>query len=290
MMKEKITCEILNYNDYKTVINMVEHIKGYNILDYILIVDNGSTDSSYKILSNMYCNEKTIKVISSNKNGGYGFGNNFGIKYAFNKLNSKYIIVSNPDVLFKEKLIQELKRVIKREDAALVSGTQKINGSIVQQRAWKVPTPFQWAFDELKIGRLLGVGKKFYYPSSYYKKAISQVECVVGAMFMIDAEKFLTVGGYDEDMFLFCEETTIGYKLKKANYKSFLLNYEYYDHLHSATINKSIPSAIKRLRILHTSEKIFDKKYMKISFAESILIKLIFHLSILELKIKSILR
>lgn len=287
-MNENITCEILNYNDANTVIKMVDSIKKYNLLDYILIVDNGSTDSSYSTLKEKYRSNIKVKVISSGENGGYGYGNNYGINYAYNILHSKYVIVSNPDVFFSEKLIMKLKAVLKHKKIALASGTQKVNGKIVEHRAWKVPTPFQWAFYDLKLGRILGIGKKFYYPASYYNGSISQVECVVGAMFMIDAEKFLNVGGYDEEMFLFCEETTIGQKLKKAGYKSMLLNNEYYDHLHSVSINKSIPSAINRLKILHESELIFDRKYQKSSFLQLKIISYIFKLSILELKLKSI--
>lgn len=288
-MNENITCEILNYNDANTVINMVDSIKKYKSLDYILIVDNGSSDDSYEILKNKYRNNIKIKVISSGENGGYGYGNNYGINYAYNVLHSKYVIVSNPDVFFTESLVVRLKKVFQNiKDVALVSGTQKVNGKIVAHRAWKIPTPFQWACYELKLGRLLKVGEKFYYPSSYFKDPISQVECVVGAMFMIDAEKFLNVDGYDAEMFLFCEETTIGYKFKEKGYKCFLINNEYYDHLHSVSIDKNIPNVIKRMKILYKSELIFDKKYQKSSPLELKMIKCIFKLALLELKLKNI--
>ncbi|MPW14602.1 glycosyltransferase [Lactobacillus helveticus] len=283
-MDDNVTCEILNYNDAATVINMVAKIKDYQALSYILIVDNGSTDDSLEILSQKYAVDSKILVVGSGKNGGYGYGNNFGIEYAAKKLHSKYVIVSNPDVFFEEKLIKIMKTTLKECKAALVSGTQKINGNIVNRRAWKVPRPLEWACLETKIGQHLG--GHFYYPASYYKGDISQVECVLGAMFMIDVDKFLEVGGYDEDMFLFCEETTLGFKLKEKGYKSYIINGYYYDHLHSTTINKNIPSVIKKLKILYSSEILFDKRYQNMTLLEEIGVKMIFKLSILKNKIK----
>ena len=44
---------ILNYNDYKTTIEMLEQIKDYKTINYIIVVDNNSVDNSYEILTQL---------------------------------------------------------------------------------------------------------------------------------------------------------------------------------------------------------------------------------------------
>ena len=52
---------ILNYNDYNTTSDYLELIGNYKCLDYIIVVDNNSTDNSYQKL--LKYNNKKIKVI-----------------------------------------------------------------------------------------------------------------------------------------------------------------------------------------------------------------------------------
>ena len=66
---------VLNYNDYKTTIKLIQMIKNYDSIDLIVVVDNCSTDKSYKKI-NEYTNNK-VKLLKSDKNGGYAYGNNF---------------------------------------------------------------------------------------------------------------------------------------------------------------------------------------------------------------------
>lgn len=59
---------ILNYNDSDTVKQIVDHIYYYASFDYILIVDNCSSDESWnKILT--YVDDRIIAV-QTNYNGG----------------------------------------------------------------------------------------------------------------------------------------------------------------------------------------------------------------------------
>ena len=70
---------ILNYNDAETTLILVEKISNYSIIDHIVIVDNYSTDDSYDRLKSI--KNKKVNIIQSKKNGGYGSGNNIGVKY-----------------------------------------------------------------------------------------------------------------------------------------------------------------------------------------------------------------
>ena len=82
-MNSKLGIVILNYNNCNVTIDCVKNIVDVCKMDYnIYIVDNKSNDDSYNVLSNMYENSKTIKVIDSGTNGGFSYGNNVGFKAA----------------------------------------------------------------------------------------------------------------------------------------------------------------------------------------------------------------
>lgn len=66
-----VGCVVLNYNDSKTTIELINRIGKMTSIDVIVIVDNNSTDDSFSVLK-QYASEK-IHVIQSDKNGGYGY-------------------------------------------------------------------------------------------------------------------------------------------------------------------------------------------------------------------------
>ena len=68
---------ILNYNDYENCKEILQRIENYKVLSHIVVVDYFSTDNSYSKLKE-FENEK-ISVIKADKNGGYAYGNNFGV-------------------------------------------------------------------------------------------------------------------------------------------------------------------------------------------------------------------
>ncbi|MDE7056264.1 MAG: glycosyltransferase [Lactobacillus sp.] len=282
--KTNVVCEILNYNDAETVFRLVEKIKNYSIFSSILIVDNASSDNSFSRLKERYQNNNKIVIQQTSRNGGYGYGNNYGIKYAYKKMDADYIVLSNPDVLFSNEMVQKLLDEMISKNAAVVAGTQRVNGKPIRTPAWKIPTAMQWTLIETKLWKY--AAKQYYYDPKLFNQRDLQVDCVHGAMFLLDPKKFLDVGGYDEDMFLFGEETVLGYKLKAKKYKSFLLNDVYYDHEGSVSIKKSFSNTIKQDEITHQSKMVYIREYLKMSPIKLKIIETIFNYIIFKKKIK----
>ena len=73
---------IVNFNDEDETISYVEKINKYKVLNRIIVVDNKSTTiGAFNKLQELEKIDKKITVIETEKNGGYSYGNNFGVRY-----------------------------------------------------------------------------------------------------------------------------------------------------------------------------------------------------------------
>lgn len=274
-MNPVVSCVILNFNDANTTIELVKSIKNFDKIDYIVIVDNASTDDSVNAIS-PYSNEK-IRLVPSGKNGGYGYGNNVGILYSRDILGATHALVANPDVTFDECLVEKLLESFNNEMVAVASACQTGN----HQRGWKKCS----AMDHILTTSLIfeEILKIRTYPDKYYEnKNEVPVFAVPGSLLMIDIEKMIQCGMYDEEIFLFHEEFVLAENLHKSNYKTVLRLDTSYTHNRHSTLKKNFSSWARFHAIQLESAKIFLSKYKNISFATKIFSRIWFTYSKLE--------
>ena len=221
-MLKKLAVVILNYNDATTTIKLLSKIERYNLINRIVIVDNCSMDNSLHILS-AYSNSK-VDVVRSDKNGGYGYGNNFGIRYLNEKYKPSHILICNPDIDIEEDVLRRMLNTFNADPQIAVVAPFMLNrdGRKEPGCAWRLPTKYEYIFSaDLIIGHFLS---PTHYPNlDSLTETLKEVDCVAGSLLMVDTAKMLQHGMYDENIFLFGEETTIGSKFKKAGLKTVLL-------------------------------------------------------------------
>lgn len=283
---DKCACVILNFNDAENTLQLVRKIRKYKNLDYIVLVDNCSTDGSLQRLCEHVCNK--IIVIACEKNGGYGAGNNYGVLYCKRKLGCRLVLIANPDVIFTEKDVENFKKAFdKFSDCGIVSGIQmNLLGEIIGQSAWKIPSVWRYIISTEFILRKWG--NNFFYPLEFlYNDEYVQVDCVAGALLMVSAEAFVECGGYDEEMFLFYEETALGCKMKNKGYSTYICSLVQYHHLHGASINKSIKSIVRQKSIFLHSHHLALKRYLGANRIECCADQIVIYISMLETILKS---
>lgn len=252
----KTGCVILNYNDADNVVELVSLIKGYASVDVIVVVDNCSTDDSLLKLKPL--NIDKVYVVQAASNGGYGAGNNLGVKICAEDHNCDFVLIANPDVRFEEscviKLIEALASV---SNAGAASCRQLLmDGKEAPHSAWGLPS---------KRGLICApcTGKSPYVDVVERGEVDYrlEVDCLAGAMLMVRSSHFLEIGGYDERVFLFAEEMILAKRLKEYGFISLYLPYESYSHLHSASVSKSYSKRASRLKIQYASRRFLLKEY-----------------------------
>ena len=270
-----ISCIILNYNDPETTISLVNSIVNYEILDSIVIVDNCSTDDSVSRLQVLAGGK--VHVISTEKNGGYGYGNNHGIRYAHGTLHASHVLIANPDVKVTEECIQAMK------DSFLKISRLGIAAAVTRDGTGEV-TLSSWRLNGL-LGDLLDTGlitRRIFAPwlndrpelkADSEKDRYVYVDAVLGSLFMADMNALMECGLYDEEVFLYYEEKILGFQMKKKGYGTILLLNQSYIHLHSVSINKNVKSILKKQAILHKSKLHYYKNYLGINRFQECLVR-----------------
>lgn len=105
-MNDKFAFVILHYMALDATIECVESIiescDGNDFYE-IVIVDNGSLNSTGAILEEKYSGYKNVHCILVNENLGFARGNNAGYQFAKEKLKCNYICMLNNDTILLQK-------------------------------------------------------------------------------------------------------------------------------------------------------------------------------------------
>ncbi|WP_302358758.1 glycosyltransferase [uncultured Mitsuokella sp.] len=281
----------LNYNDANSTIQFVNHIKKYDIISHILIVDNCSTDDSYQKFQLLSQKEKKIILLRTPYNGGYGYGNNYGMRYLSERFSSRYVLQCNPDVIIDEDVIQALEQfLVAHSDYAIVAPFMlDKEGEKVPYSAFPLATKWQyiWSLDILC--------NKFLHLNTYdnlvgISVPYKRVDAVAGSLIMYDLKKMIHIGMYDENIFLYCEEMSLGLKLKAAGYKTALLPQQTFIHNHSVSIDKTFKTNLSKRKLLVNSKLYVIKNFYKANILEHFIAICLSRLSFFEIQLISVLK
>ena len=267
---------VLNYNDADTVFEFIDFAHTYSQIDHIVIVDNASSDDSYDRFTTFKSDK--IHVIRADENLGYAGGNNLGIRYAMEHFDSKYVIISNPDVFFEERIIPAMRDALSQQDAACAA-CKMICTTQVMPVAWKLPT-----YTDCVLEQFLILSKIFHFGTEYKEAEltgdIAQVDVLPGSLYMADTAKMQEVGFLDENTFLYYEENILGHRLRDKGYKQLLLLNESYDHKHSVSIDKSMRSLSHKFEIAYKSRYYYCRQYLGINKLQGAWLKLTFRIGL----------
>lgn len=255
-----IGCVVLNYNDADTTLDLLKRIEPMEIIDQIVLVDNKSTDNSLERLKEQESNK--VHVVCAKKNGGYGSGNNVGIGYLRKNYSCDYIIIANPDVIFNESVIKKM--VNEFDENTVIVAPLTLDSKKERQLpiAWKVPTVKDYfLFSSIVLNKIF---KPFQYPTQFFNTDICEVDCVQGCLFMLN-NSLIEDKLYDENIFLFFEESCIGKQFKDKGYKTKLLMNVDYIHNHSVSINKAFNSEARKRKITLDSFYTYFEDYYTLS-------------------------
>lgn len=273
-MRKELLIVILNYNSFRSTIKCVNSIKAFNsdFSDFdIVVADNCSTDDSYTELKLAFANINNVTLIKTDKNGGYSYGNNYAIRYMLKKdIKYSFISIINPDVIFKSEFLKyQMDILSKSKEYSMISCLVSTNGKInFNNQSWVIPSANEFCLRTSLLCKNINISNNIY---NVYNDNLVEAEILPGSFFIIKTDIFKNVGLFDENIFMYNEETILSMKLKEQGKKALLdLNHVYF-HNHKKSSRKEVWEAyrndfhtiFKMHKYFYNSRKYVYKHYYK---------------------------
>lgn len=257
----RISIIIVNYEVEKELTVCIESILNSDpkVLFEIIVVDNSSGNNLRKKLRKI----SNVRYVKSERNIGFGAGNNLGVKFA----KGDFLFFLNPDTIVKKDSIDILfnyidKNLMSGMVAPLLlntSGNPYLNqGS--DEYSFKSAIVTSTFINKLFPNN--PISEKFFH-RNWIKKEIEEFDVVPGTAFMIKRSIFERCGMFDEKFFLYFEEYDLARRIKKLGYKNYIVPKAKIVHTWEASTKKRKDI----VKIFSESRFIFFKKNYGILFA-----------------------
>lgn len=213
----KLSVIILNYNVRYFLEQCVESVqKAIQNLDAeIIVVDNNSDDDSCEMMKRVF---PSVHLIENKENSGFPKGNNIGVAAA----KGDYICILNPDTVVAEDTFVKVMEFADWQSNLGIVGVKLIDGkgNFLPESKRGVPTPF------VAFTKIAGLYKLSSFFGKYYAQHLSEnqtgkVEILVGAFMFMKRETYLSVGGFDEDCFMYSDDIDLSYMILKTGKSNF---------------------------------------------------------------------
>ena len=240
-MTPELSILIVSYNSRIDLARCLPTIQAQEYQSYeILIVDNHGRDGVAEFISTYY---PTIKLIPNPTNTGYAGGNNLGLEH----IQTRWVLLLNPDTELRPGCLTTLMQT---------AHTHK-DGFI---------TPKLLNPDGLTINTC---GNQMHYtgittcrglnePANTYK-GLQSISLLSGAAFIAPTEAMRRLNGFDEQYFMYFEDTDLSLRARLLGYPIFCQADAEIIHHYTLNMNPGKFYYLERNRLL-TLVKVLSKK------------------------------
>ena len=247
----------VNYKTKDLTINAINSvIEKTEGVDYeIFVVDNASNDGSIEVIEQEFPN---INIIKNPINSGFGSANNLAIKQA----KGKYIFCLNTDTLLVNnaiKIMFDFMEKIENSKIGACGGYLVDKGLKPIHCGGRLPNVKEIIW---KLG-LRQIFKKYYNENMYIslnsddENLDSKLGYITGADIFFRKSVLDEVGLFDENFFMYYEETDLCKRIWDSGYTIKFVPTAQIIHLEGA----STKSSIKKLKMIKKSEFYYFKKH-----------------------------
>jgi GT2 family glycosyltransferase len=213
---------ILNYNGKTWLERLLPSLQTYwlkhtRFETEVVVVDNASTDDSVAYVEN----QSGVRLICSDKNGGFAYGNNLAL------LNNpaRYVMLLNSDTEFLphgsnlDKLIDFMDA---EPNVGIITPSLRLDSGLTDPACHRgEPTP--WAAFTYFSGleRMFPRSKKFgqYHQTYQSMQTVHDIDACTGAAMLVRNEVLPAVGLLDERFFMYAEDIDWCKRFREADYR-----------------------------------------------------------------------
>lgn len=226
----KLSVIILTYNSSSYIDPLIQSLIRKHLYEIknneieIIIADNNSLDDT---LEKAKKHKDLVKVISNGGNVGYAKGNNLASK----KAKGEFLLFLNPDAkLIKGDLLDVLSCFDDKKVGIVGGEIMSLDGKR-EFSCGSFYNPLNTFFLSLGLEEKLGV--------RYAPKKEQRVGFVSGGFLFIRKSLFEQINGFDENYFMYIEDSELCYQVKKRGYKTVFTNKATIQHVGQGSSNRT---------------------------------------------------
>lgn len=202
----------------------------------IVIVDNASGDGSFERLQAETAGWDRVRVIQSGHNGGFGAGNNAGMRAGLSDgARPDYTYILNSDAFPAPDAIAALLAHLEATPEAGLAGSH-IHGpdGAPHVTCFRFPSILGELEGAARIGPLSRVLRRHAVPLPVLDQT-QPVDWLAGASLMIRQDVLDEIGGFDETFFLYFEETDLCLRAARAGWRTDYVHESRVEHIGSVS-------------------------------------------------------
>jgi N-acetylglucosaminyl-diphospho-decaprenol L-rhamnosyltransferase len=208
----ELAAVVVTYNGLPHVERTLESLGGYETV----VVDHGSTDGTLDLVRARF---PAVRIVEQ-ENRGLAAGWNRGIR----EISAPFVLVLNADAWLVDGAAERLAAFAGEHERAGFVAPRLLNpdGSL-QPSVRAFPTPWRLATEYLFLRKLAPRSRALnaFYGAGFRHDEVREIDFAKAAGFLLRRAAFDEVGPFDEDFFLFSEETDWCYRLREAGWKSY---------------------------------------------------------------------
>jgi N-acetylglucosaminyl-diphospho-decaprenol L-rhamnosyltransferase len=214
-----------------------------------VVVDNASGDAQ-AIAEAIELNGWGIwaTLVVATKNGGFAYGNNIGLARAYETAVPSYVYLLNPDAQVRVGAIGSLARFLELHGEVGIAGSsfENLDGSD-WPIAFRFPSMMSELLHGMELGPLMRLLKRWTV-AQFMGTTPQPIDWICGASMLIRPAVLESIGGMDENYFLYFEETDFCYRAKKAGFATWYVPESRVMHIRGqSTTVTDLSSGPKRL-------------------------------------------
>jgi N-acetylglucosaminyl-diphospho-decaprenol L-rhamnosyltransferase len=207
-----VSAVIVTYNALPWIERSLESLEGTGA--EVIVVDHGSTDGTLDVVRERFPATRVIEQ----ENRGLGGGSNTGMRAG----SGRYHLLLNSDAWLREGALEKLIVFADEHPEAAVVGPRLLNPDGSLQRSvrgfpsvWRLATEYFFLRKLAPRSRALNA----FYAGGFDHDAVREAEFVMGSAMLVRRDAADAVGLFDEDFFMFNEESDWCYRFVGAGWK-----------------------------------------------------------------------
>jgi GT2 family glycosyltransferase len=213
----------------------------------VFVVDNASGDHP-KILAAVQREgwSDWVTPILAPKNGGFAYGNNVGIRAAYNQVRPDFVYLLNPDTEVRPSAVRVLVDfLLANPQVGIAGGSFETEDLKLWPFAFKFPSVFSEFGRGLQLGMVTRILSRWTVPR-IMEQVNQRTDWICGASMLIRPEVLSAVGCLDENYFLYYEETEFCHRALRAGFPTWYVPQSRVMHIIGKSTNLDDEARISR--------------------------------------------